>query len=120
MFAGSLTPWLIIAWFVSTVVAGGTGYIKGKHDAEADQASQALLIAKAAQEAQQATAEVIAQIKIKNTVINKEIQRETRTVPVYTECRNSESGMQLINNALTGTKPASDLKLPRISGESAR
>lgn len=120
MFAGSLMPWLLIAWFVSTLVAGGTGYVKGKNDAQAEQASQELLIARAAQEAQQATAEVIAQIKIKNTTINREIQRETRTVPVYSDCRNSESGMQLINNALTGTKPASDVKLPRITGDTPR
>ena len=120
MFAGSLTPWLLIAWFISAVVVGGTGYIKGKNDAQAEQASQELLIAKAAQEAQQATAEVIAQIKVTNKVINKEIQRETRTVPVYSDCRNSESGMQLINNALTGTKPASDVKLPRITGDTTR
>ena len=116
MFAGSLIPWTMCAFLVALGASGVFGYYKGLEHAEAQQAREELLIKQAADAAQNAAAEAIAQIKIKNTVIKKEIQRETKAVPVYTECRNTDAGLQSINKALLGTYTTDNRRLPKISG----
>jgi len=116
MPTGSMIPWMLCAFLASVGASGVFGYYKGLEQAEDQQAKQELLIKQAAEAAQQAAAEAIAQIKVKNTVIKKEIQREVKTAPVYIECRNTDAGMQSINKALSGTYAANDRRLPKIPG----
>lgn len=116
MPTGSMIPWMLCAFLASIGASGVFGYYKGLEHAEAQQAHEELLIKQAAEAAQQAAAEAIAQIKIKNTVIKKEIQREIKTAPVYIECRNTDAGLQSINKALSGAHTVNDRKLPKIPG----
>jgi len=113
---GSMIPWTMCAFLVALGASGAFGYYKGLEHAEAQQVREELLIKQAAEAAQVAAAEAIAQIKIKNTVIRKEIQRETKAVPVYTECRNTDVGLQSINKALMGTYASDSRRLPKIPG----
>jgi alpha-D-ribose 1-methylphosphonate 5-triphosphate synthase subunit PhnG len=111
-----MIPWALVSIAVVSIASGAFGYIKGRESAEAEQMKTELLIKQAAEAAQQASAEVVAQIKVKNTVIKREIQREVKSVPVYTDCRNTDVGMQHINKALSGAYAPNDSKLPRIPG----
>jgi multidrug efflux pump subunit AcrA (membrane-fusion protein) len=108
---GALNPWLLLAALSITLAAFGGGYLKGSADSEAKQAKQDLLIQQTAMVMQRAAAEEIAKIKIKNTTIKQEIQREVLEKPVYRDCRHDPSGVRLINSALDGTKSTGDLKL---------
>lgn len=96
-----------IAALVVAAIGGAAlaGYRHGKLVAGADAARTAALIAEASEAAQQAAAKAIAQIKIVNRTNYNEIQRETRVVPDYTACRNSDVGLRILNAALEG-RPA--------------
>lgn len=60
--------------------------------------SEALVIEKAAKAAQLATAQEIAKIEVKNTVINQKIIEHTFHDPVYTECKQSPEDFQYIKD----------------------
>lgn len=62
--------------------------------------------------AQQGAAAAIAKIKITNTTIKGEVQREVQTNTVYRDCRVPSDGMRIINDALSG-KRSGDSELPR-------
>ena len=63
-------------------------------------------------------AEAISKIKVQNTTIKGEVQREIQTSTVYRDCRIPADGVRIINDALTGrTIGAGDSKLPRADGD---
>jgi len=115
-----LNPWIMLAGLLALLASFGGGYAKGRIDAESNQVRDELLIQQAAQAAQSATAELIANIKIKNTTIKQEIQREILEKPVYRDCRHDAVGVQLINSALDGAKPVNGIKLPQVVGATPR
>ena len=115
-----LNPWIMLAGLLALLASFGGGYAKGRIDAESNQVRDELLIQQAAQAAQSATAELIANIKIKNTTIKQEIQREILEKPVYRDCRHDAVGVQLINRSLNGTDSADGVKLPKDAGAVAR
>lgn len=80
----------------------------------ADQAREDQIVAKVTEAAQKAAAGEIAKIEVKNVVVKQRVETEVRTVPVYSDCRNTTVGMQLINAAITGaeSEPAGDSQLP--------
>lgn len=108
---GFLNPWLLLAVLCTTLAAFGGGYLKGSADSEAKQAQQELLIQKAAEAAQMAAAGEIAKIQIKHTTIKRQVEREIKAVPVYSDCRHSPDGLRLINQALGNRDPIDDKQL---------
>lgn len=77
--------------------------------ARIDQANQATREA-----AQQGAAEAISKIKITNTTIRGEVQREVQTNTIYRDCKLPADGLRIANDALQGqrTKPAGSGQLP--------
>ena len=107
-----MNPYLIIACLVAILGAGAGGFKLGADHEVASQARADAQIEKAVEAANLAAAEAISKIKVVNTTIQNEVQREIRTNTVYAECRNTATGLRLANEALTGHKPAGDSKLP--------
>lgn len=63
--------------------------------------------------AQRGAAAAIAKIKITNTTIRQELEREIQKEIIYATCRVPADGVRITNQAITGqTQPASDSKLP--------
>ena len=114
---GTLNPWLLLGALLAILASFGTGYYKGASDTEATQSKTELLIMQASQVAQQAAAQEITKIKIKNTTIRKEVRREIQNVPVYADCKHTEPGLRLINQALANGESAGGLKLPSKPGD---
>jgi hypothetical protein len=115
-----MNPWLLLAALSAILASFGTGYYKGASDTKATQSETELLIIRASQAAQQAAAEEISKIKIKNTTIKREVHREIQNVPVYGDCKHTEPGLRLINQALTAGDTAGGLKLPSNPGGAQR
>lgn len=108
-----MNPYLIIAAMVAVMAAGAGGFKLGADHEVASQAHEQDHIAEAVDAANNAAAQAIAKIKVVNTTIQNEVQREVQTNTVYAECRNTSPGLRLLNEALTGDKPAGDSKLPK-------
>ncbi|QOE32796.1 i-spanin [Achromobacter phage Mano] len=72
--------------------------------------------------AQQGAAQAIAQIKITNTTIRGEVQREIQTNTVYRDCRIPADGVRLINEAITGQRPVTPGggQLPRTGTDTGK
>lgn len=68
--------------------------------------------------AMQGAAQAIASIKITNTTIRGEVQREVHTNTVYRDCRVPADGVRIINDALKGQRAISPggSELPRAGG----
>lgn len=108
-----MNPYLIIACLLAVMGAGAGGFKLGVDHEVAAQAREQNHIAEAVDAANNAAAQAIAKIKVTNTTIQNEVQREVQTNTVYAECRNTSPGLRLLNQALTGDKPAGDGKLPK-------
>lgn len=99
------------------IVAGAFAY--GHHiGAQQEQAKQlAVEVAtlQTRQVMQDAAAEAISNIKVTNTTIRGEVQREIQTNTVYRDCKLPADGLRIINEAITGkrTQPAGSGQLPR-------
>lgn len=107
-----MNPYLIIAALVAVIAAGAGGFKLGVDHEQASQAREDEHIAQAVDAANTASAQAIAQIKIVNKTIQNEVQREVQNNIVYRDCKHSPDGLRLLNEALTGGKPASGGKLP--------
>lgn len=118
-----LVPWLILAVTLLVGAAGAGGYWQGsKHKADeiaAQQAREAALVEKASQASQQAAAEAISRIEVKNVTIRQKAETITREVPVYGDCRHDPRTLGLLNDALASgaapAEPADQGKLPRTN-----
>jgi hypothetical protein len=108
-----MNPYIIIACLVAILGAGAGGFKLGADHEIAAKAREEKHITEAVDAANTAAAEAIAKIKVTNTLVQGEIQREIHTNTIYSDCKHSPSGLQLINEALTGSKPDSDSKLPK-------
>ena len=53
-----------------------------------------------------ASASQIAKIRIVNTTIKQELEREIRMEPVYIDCRHSDDTKRMLDAILTGSEPA--------------
>jgi hypothetical protein len=113
-----MNPYLIIACLVAILGAGAGGFKLGADHEVAGQARAEKLVADAEKNMQDAAAKAIASIKVVNKTIQNEVQREVQTNTVYAECRNTPAGLRLLNQALTGDKPAGDSKLPKADAPS--
>lgn len=111
-----MNPYLIIAALVAVLAAGAGGFKLGADHEVAAQAREQEHIAEAVDAANAASAEAIAKIKVINTTIKQELEKEVRYEKIYTDgtCVNTPNGMRLLNQALTGDRPAGDGKLPKV------
>lgn len=87
--------------------AAGTWYGTGLgEDREyAKRAREDAIIKKVQDTATQSAADAIAKIKVRNTTIHQEVQREVKTDVRYVECRHTPAVFEKINEALTGVVP---------------
>lgn len=96
--------------------AGWQGYQFGKDSVIAAQASEAKLIEQAGKAAQTAAAEEIAKIRVTQTTIRQQAEKEIIREPLYMDCRHPEPVRRLLDAALTqssaGAEPAGDRELP--------
>lgn len=107
-----MNPWLIVAALVAVLGAGAGGFKLGADHELAAQAREDAHVKAAVEAANTAAATAIAGIKVKNTTIHQELQREIRTNTIYAECRHSPDGLRNVNEALAPGRSAGDRKLP--------
>lgn len=108
-----MNPYLIIATLVAVLAAGAGGFKLGADHEVAAKAREDKHIAEAVEAANTASAEAIAKIKVVNKTIQNEVQREVQNNIVYRDCKHTPDGLRLLNEAITGSKPTGDSKLPR-------
>jgi hypothetical protein len=108
-----------IAWFfVVLALSSGGSYWFGRTDGrslEKGTQDREALVAKASRDAAlQVTAQAIANMKVTHVTTRQLLERETREVPVYRDCRNTADGMLRINDALADapSRPASSVVVP--------
>lgn len=106
--------WLISGLIAVAAIAGS--YVKGRSD------GQAVIIAKQARDdqirfetlqlAQQAAAEEIAKIEVKNVTIRQKLETEIREKPVYRNCLADQRVLDTVNEAITGNIATGASELP--------
>lgn len=109
---------IIIAVVVALASIAGAffyGVSVGKDREAATQARIDKAITDTRQAAQQGAAEAISGIKITNTTIQNEVQREIQTNTIYRDCKLPADGLRLANDALKGKRsiPAGSGVVPR-------
>lgn len=103
---GYLYAAVTIALVVSHGAVAYWQYGQGKDSCEAAAAREERIAKIAYDKAQEGVAGEIAKMEIKHVTIKQRVERETREVPVYRDCRHSPGGMLGVNQALSG-KPVS-------------
>lgn len=107
-----MNPWLLLGAVLTILAAFTGGVATGKSWQEGQAAKEEVLIQKAAEAAQLAAAEEISKIEVRNVTIKQKIERETLEVPVYRDCSHTDAGLRVVNEALSGGKPAGDSRVP--------
>lgn len=112
-------PTLLLILLGTSTVSGLTGYWRGvKNTSNRIEAAEARL-ERVRQDtydaAMAATAAEISKIKIINTTIRQELEREVRTEKVYAECRHSDDTLRLLNAILKGEAPAESIDSGKLS-----
>lgn len=89
-------------------------YSHGIEVAEGRHAAAELATQQTRDAAMQGAAEAISKIKVVNTTIRGEVQREIQTNTVYRDCRLPADGLRIANEAIAGSaaRPVSGGKLP--------
>lgn len=112
-----MNPYFLLGAVIAFAAAVGGAYIQGRSDgrdkcvAESVRDERVTQIASAA--AADAAASAISAIKVRNTTINQEVQREIVETVRYRECVHPDGVMRNINEALTGSPgPAASGVLP--------
>lgn len=108
--------WSEYKWVVVLLALGGC-YVWGRHDGAALEAAARLreeaVVNKTIEAAQVGAAKEIAKLEIKHVTLQQRIERETREIPVYRDCRHSAVGLLQLNAALeNGAVPADGGQLP--------
>lgn len=101
-----MNPYLIIAALVAVIASGYGGFRLGVDHEVAAQAREDQHVAQAVDAANAASANAISKIKVINTKIQNEVQREIITNTVYRDCAHTPDGLRLLNQALAGAGPA--------------
>lgn len=95
-----LNPSLWLAALVLLAGAFGSGISVGMKWSEGRQAVENNHVAEAVDAALNVSATAISSLKIKNTTITNEVQHEVRTSTIYSDCKLTDRGLQLANQAL--------------------
>jgi len=108
--------YLYAAILIAGLLGGFTGAWKvqdWRHGAEQNaQAREERAREETLKAAQQAAAEAIAKIEVKNVTINRKLETEVREKPVFRDCRSGSDSMRLFNSAIAGSEPAGGRELP--------
>lgn len=107
-----MNPYLILVCVAGVLAVGAGGFKLGVDHEVASQAREDAHIAEAVDAANSAAAAAIAKIKVVNTTVQNEVQREIQTNTVYRDCQHSAAGLQLVNRALAPPGPTGAVKLP--------
>lgn len=99
-------------------------YAWGRYDGAALESASVMreneVVDKAIAAGRTGAAEEIAKLEIKNVTIQQRIERETREVPVYRDCRHSAPGLRSLNDALENRPLAPGAgQLPGDAGSAA-
>lgn len=105
-------PYALLALVVLAVGLLTSGFVAGSKWEAGRQAVENQHIAEAVDAANAVSAEAIAKIKVTNKTIQNEVRREVETNTVYSDCRLPDNGVRLVNEAISGAKPAAGGKLP--------
>lgn len=107
-----IAPYGIAVGLVGAALYGA--YSHGISVAEGRQASAELAAQQTKEAAMQGAAEAISKIKITNTTVRGEVQREIQTNTVYRDCKLPADGLRIANEAITGKrgKRAGESQLP--------
>jgi hypothetical protein len=109
-------PWLILGVSVVAVAAIAGSYVKGRSDGKAiiiaQQAREDQIRFETLQLAQQAAAEEIAKIEVKNVTIRQKLETEIREKPVYRDCIADQRVLDTVNEAITGNIATGSGELP--------
>lgn len=95
----------LVKYGIAVAVVLGALYAAYSHGisvAEGRQAAAELAMQQTREAAQQGAAEAISKIKVTNTTIRGEVQREIQTNTVYSDCRVPADGLRLANDAIQG------------------
>jgi len=107
-----MNPYIIIAALLAVLGAGAGGFKLGADHELAAQAREDKHVTAAVEAANGIAAKAIAGIKVTNTTIRQELEREIRTNTIYAECKHSPGGLSRVNEALAKPQPAGGRKLP--------
>jgi hypothetical protein len=103
-------PSVALALLLTMGAAGAAGYWRGatntENRLEAERLRNEQIAETAYDAAILAAADAISGIKIVNTTIRQELEREIRTEPVYVNCRHSPDAKRLLDAVLSGEAPA--------------
>lgn len=114
-------PWVLLAAGLALVGAVGGAYVKGRSDGRAVEIAQRVTIeevARVAREAsQQAAAEAIANIEVRNVTIKQQLETQIREKPVYRDCFADQRVLDTVNEAITGNPAAGPSELPVASSD---
>ena len=104
-----MTRYAVILAAVLGAIIGAFAYgvSVGKDSEKATQARVDQATHDTREAAQQGAAKAIALIKVTNTTIRGEVQREIQTNTVYRDCRVPVDGLRIINDALKGQRSVS-------------
>lgn len=102
-----MNAWLILIAVLAAAGSGVLGFNLGQDAETARSAREERLVQQATYAAATASAQAISAIRVTNTTIHQELQREIREKPVYLDCRHSPDGLRAVNAALVGARPES-------------
>lgn len=94
-----MNPLVYVIAIVVLVAGGAAGGWKAAND---HRDALELAESKGKYDALTATASAIAKIDVRNVTIKQTLETQTREVPVYRDCKNTEVVMKTINEALSG------------------
>lgn len=101
-------PWVILAGVVLLGAVGGGAYYQGRADgnnaAKVRQASDDAIRRETSELAQMAAAAEIRKIQVIHTTIRQKTEQVLREVPIYTECRNTDDVVRLLDAARAGSE----------------
>lgn len=95
-------PYVLLAGVALFAATAGYAFVQGQRFERGQQASEEVKLRAVEDRALIATAKVVSGIRITNKTIYQETQREVFHNPVYTDCRVTPDGLQLLNSAIEG------------------
>lgn len=105
-----MNPYFLLAGVIAFAAATGGAYLQGRSDGRDGCVSDLVRDARVAQiasaSAADAAASAITRIKVQNTTIRQEVEREIVETVRYRECVHPDSVLRNINAAITGDRPA--------------